>query len=128
MSPHDASESEFKIAAKMVEDGQDYAALSHYKAAIDLDPSDPRYWIGFGASLSALRHWDQAIEALTCGIALGLRYAEADARMMLADALCGAGRAREARREWETVAEMQPSYPSHDAPIQEAKRRLNDPK
>jgi hypothetical protein len=44
--------------------------------------------------------------------------------MMLADALRGAGRVREARQQWKIVSEMQPTYPSHDAPIQEAKQRL----
>jgi len=125
MNRSDTSESECKIGAELEDNQQHSAALSHYKAAIDLDPSETRYWIAFGACLTALRHWDQAIKALMRGLELKPHYAEADARMILADALRLAGRVRDAGRQWEIVSQMQPGYPSYDVPIEEAKRRLN---
>src|SRR5450756_1315882 len=126
MRENGASESHYKAAIEADEKRQHAAALQRYKAAIDLCPTEPRYWIAFGACLIALRHWNRAINALTRGIELRTHYAEADARMMQAEAVFGAGRAREARKQWEIVSSMQPTYPSHDAPIQEARQRLRD--
>jgi tetratricopeptide (TPR) repeat protein len=127
MTINKAAEAEFKIGVELAQRNKHSAALAHYKAAIDLNPSDPRYWISFGVCLSALCHWDQAVIALTRGIDLKPHYAEADARIMLADALCRAGRMRDARRQWTIVSQMEPGYPSDEAPMQEAKRRLAEP-
>jgi cytochrome c-type biogenesis protein CcmH/NrfG len=124
MNRNDASETEFNIAAEMQASHQLSTAISHYKIAVDLNPAESRYWIAFGACLSELHHWHEAVKALVRGIELRPHYGEVDARIMLANALYEAGRVREARQEWEIVSRMQPTYPSHEGPIEEARRRL----
>jgi len=98
--------------------------LKTAREAVKAEPSDPRHWIALGVVLLELRHWDESIRALRRGIELKPAYAEADARLFLADALEGAGRRKEARREWETVLQMEPCYPSHEEPMHTARRKL----
>jgi len=64
------------------------------------------------------------VEVLTRGVALKPHYAEADARLFLAEALKSNGNAKLAREQLEIVASMEPSYPSYDEPIDEATRQL----
>jgi Flp pilus assembly protein TadD len=98
--------------------------LNAAREAIERDRSDPRHWISLGVVLIRLRHWDEAVKNLRRGLELKPAYAEADARLFLAEALEGAGRLPEARREWRTVAEMEPSYPSYGEPMEQARRKL----
>ena len=46
--------------------------------------------------------------------------------MGLAHVLKRLGRIDEAVREWQTVARMEPMYPSYESPIEEAKRELKN--
>src|ERR1700685_378295 len=103
---------------------QDQKLVLELKVAretVEQDRSDPRSWISLGVVLITLRHWNEAIKSLRRGLALKPAYAEADARLFLAEALEGAGRLTEARREWRTVTEMEPSYPSYDQPMDHAR-------
>jgi len=89
-----------------------------------LDPSDARYQISLGVCLLQLRHWDEAVKALSRGVELKPHYAEADARLFLAEALANAGDLARAQEQLKVVASMEPSYPSYDKPMAEAKKRL----
>jgi uncharacterized protein HemY len=80
--------------------------------------------LNLGLALTKLRHWSQAVEVLTRGVALRPHYAEADARLFLAEALKSNGDRRLAREQLEIIASMEPSYPSYELPIDEAKRQL----
>lgn len=91
---------------------------------MDLDGADPRYWIALGVCLLKLRHWSQAAKALQQGIDLKPRYAEADSRLFLAEALVASGDRKRAGEQFEHVVGMKPSYPSYDRPIDEARRKL----
>jgi uncharacterized protein HemY len=98
--------------------------LQTARDAVSREPSDPRHWISLGVVLLGLRHWSEAVKALQRGIDLRPAYAEADARLFLADALEGAGRRAEARRQWQIVLAMEPCYPSYEEPIATARRKL----
>jgi Flp pilus assembly protein TadD len=115
---------EFKEGWRLQEGGDLPSALACFRRAIDLDKSDSRFWISLGVCLLRLRHWNQAVEALSHGVELEPHYAEADARMFLAEALTGAGDLARAREQLEAVASMEPSYPSYDEPMREARKLL----
>ena len=123
---NEKAESEFKEGCTQNEKGDYPSALSHFKAAVKLDDSDPRYWISLGVCLMKLCHWREAVNSLKKGVELKPHYAEADARMFLAEALAAAGRIKEATKEWETVSGMVPTYPSYNAPIAEANEKLHE--
>ena len=118
------AEKAFKEGWRLQEHGDLPGALVCFRRAVDLDNSDSRYWISLGVCLLRLRHWGQSVEALNRGIELKPHYAEADARMFLAEALSNAGDLKRAREQLEVVTSMEPSYPSYDAPILEAKKLL----
>lgn len=91
---------------------------------MELDGAEPRYWIALGVCLSKLHHWSEAVKALQRGVDLKPHYAEADARLWLGEALLASGDRNRAREQFEHVAGMQPSYPSHDRPMRAARKRL----
>jgi tetratricopeptide (TPR) repeat protein len=119
-----AAETEFLAGNASRQQGDRVQALLHYRAATALSGNDPRYWIACGECLLHLRHWREAVRALTRGIELDPAYGEADARLMLADALMGDGKPRQAVLQLRHVAAMDPTYPGYEAPIAEAKARL----
>jgi tetratricopeptide (TPR) repeat protein len=114
----------FWRAVSLESSGDFAAALAEFRRAIDVAPSDPRYWVAFGHCLMHLHHWTEAVDALSRGIDLKPHYGEADARLYLAEALVNAGDTKRARLELEHIAAMVPSYPSYDLPIKEARERL----
>jgi tetratricopeptide (TPR) repeat protein len=120
-----AAETEFLAGNACRQEGDLAQALRHYRAATDLSGNDPRYWIACGECLLTLRHWREAVRALTRGIEQNPAYGEADARLMLADALMAEGKTRQAVLQLKHVAAMEPAYPSYEAPIAEAKTRLD---
>ena len=120
----DAAKAAFQKALSLQELGNLAGAAAEFARATDLDGTDPRIWIARGAVLLQLRHFDEATRCLRVGVDLKPHYGEADARLILADALWGACRKVEAVAEWMTVSKMTPSYPSYEQPIEEAKRRL----
>src|ERR1043165_5912432 len=95
-------------------------ALTVYRRAVITAEDDPRAHIGLGVCLMKLRHWDQAISALRRGIELKPAYAEADARLFLAESLLAAGQKRKAVEQWKIIEGMTPTYPSHEKPQEEA--------
>ncbi len=120
----DAAKAAFQKALSLQELGNLAGAAAEFARATDLDGTDPRFWIARGAVLLQLRHFDEATRCLRVGVDLKPHYGDADARLILADALWGAGRKVEAVAEWVTVSKMTPSYPSYEQPIEDAKRRL----
>jgi len=76
--------------------------------------------------LSQLGHQEQAIIELKDGIALKPHYAEADARLFLAEAYERSGKIRSAKQQWALVADMKGSYPSYDEPMKEAREKLKE--
>jgi Flp pilus assembly protein TadD len=115
---------EFSAGSRLQEAGDFPKALVHLRRAVDLDECDSRHWISLGVCLLQLRHWNQAVDALSRGIALEPHYAEADARMFLAEALANAGDLKQAREQLEIVASMEPSFPSYEEPMIEANKLL----
>jgi Flp pilus assembly protein TadD len=99
-------------------------AANAYHRAIDLLAGDPRPLIALGRLESLRGEHEDAIKFLQTGIALRPHYAEADARLMLAEAFERAENIEQAVAQWRIVAKMEPSYPSHGKPMKEAKRKL----
>ena len=61
-----------------------------YLRAIQLLPNDPRPLIAFGGLQHRLGQYAKAIQSIQAGLALKPHYAEADARLMLAEAFASA--------------------------------------
>jgi Flp pilus assembly protein TadD len=118
------AERAYSKAIRLAHVGDHASALRWFRRATEFDGNDPRYWIGLGVCLIKLHHWDQAVVAVQRGLDLHPHYAEADARLFLAEALIGAGQVNKARTQLKIVAGMKSSYPSYDHPITEARRRL----
>ncbi len=113
------------MGATALQEGNDLTgALRLFRRAVELDGADPRYWIALGVCLSKLRHRTEAAKALQRGVNLRPHYAEADARLALAEVLLASGDRKLAREQFEHVIGMSPSYPSYDRPIKEARRKL----
>jgi Flp pilus assembly protein TadD len=115
------------LAASLERQGDLAAAVKTARQALDLDPKDPRHWISLGAMLIKQHHWPEAIRSLKQGLALRPHYAEADARLFLAEAYVGAGCKKDAETQWRLVSAMDPCYPSGDKPMKEALAKLTPP-
>jgi tetratricopeptide (TPR) repeat protein len=114
------------LAGVLESQGRTEEAVEAYQQAICLLPTDPRPLIALGRLQTACGHYAEAIRLLESGIAMKPHYAEADARLSLADALERSGVVEEAIAQWQLVMHMEPSYPSRHLPMQEAKRKLNE--
>ena len=113
------------VDASVLQDSNDLTgALRLFRRAVELDGADPRYWVALGVCLSKLRHWSESAKALQRGVNLKPHYAEADARLFLAEALLASGDRKRAREQLEHIIGMRPSYPSYDRVIDEARRKL----
>jgi tetratricopeptide (TPR) repeat protein len=109
------------------ENGADHnQAVKSFRRAIQCDPKDPRPRIALGRLLQRMGHLKEAIAELKKGIALKPHYAEADARLFLAEAYEKAHDIAKARNQWKVVAEMESSYPSYDEPMREARKKLDE--
>lgn len=91
---------------------------------MELLPSDSRPMISLGYYLLRSAEYNEAVFFLEKGLDLKPHYAEADARMMLAEAYEHSGKIKEAKAQWEQVRDMQTTYPSYDVPKEEAKKKL----
>lgn len=120
------AEKHFKSGNELGAKGDHPSAVEEFKYAIEEDASDPRYWISYGVCLMVLKNWEEAIEKLETGIGLKPGYAEADARLYLAEALLKAGRKADAINQLDHVSKMRPSYPDYEKPIDEAKAKLKE--
>jgi Flp pilus assembly protein TadD len=99
-------------------------AENAYLRAIQLLAGDPRPLIALGDLQRRRGQYGNAIKSLEAGLALKPHYAEADARLMLAEAFACANNLKQAAAQWRLVARMEPSYPSDEKPMDEAKRKL----
>ncbi|MBA3352537.1 MAG: tetratricopeptide repeat protein, partial [Blastocatellia bacterium] len=68
--------------------------------------------------------FSEAIKVFRKGLELKPYCTEADVRIFLADALVKSDQIAEACVEWKRVLEIEPGYPSNDAPQEEAKMLL----
>lgn len=100
-------------------------AVSAYRKAIQCDQKDPRPKIALGVLLSNLGHMKEAIAELERGVELKPHYAEADARLFLADAYEKANQLEKAKEQWRFVEGMDPCYPSRDRPMKDARQKLS---
>ena len=114
------------IGSVLESQGNLQEAADAYRRAINLLTGDPRPLIALGHLQSLRGKYEEAIELLHTGIALKPHYAEADARLMLAEAFERAGNVEQAVAQWRVVAQMEPFYPSHEKPMAEAKRKLDE--
>ena len=104
--------------------GYTQEASEAYRQAIQLLAGDPRPLIALGRLQLSRGQYSEAIESLEAGLALKPHYAEADARLFLAEAFERSGSVEQAISQWQLVAQMQPLYPSHERPMQDAKTKL----
>jgi tetratricopeptide (TPR) repeat protein len=99
-------------------------AAKAYKEAIRCDAKDPRPKISLGRLLTSMGQLNEAITELQQGLALKPHYGEPDARLFLAEAYEKAHDLIKATEQWEIIEKMDPSYPSNDEPMREARRKL----
>jgi tetratricopeptide (TPR) repeat protein len=115
----------FHQAHECEADGNHSKAAAIYKQLV-ADSSDARFHVAYGACLQHLGHWEQSAAQLECGLALKPHYAEADARLMLAESYFRSGKKSKAVEQWRLVGDMSPTYPSYEAPINAARALLNE--
>ena len=108
----------YNKALEAEEKGNNIKALTLYKEVLKLNSSDPRYHIGLGVCLMKLNHGVEAAKSLKKGIDLKPSYAEADARLFLAEALYNAGQKKNAIEQLSLVIKMEPVYPSREYPVE----------
>jgi len=101
-------------------------AVEAYQQAIRLLPADPRPLIALGRLQTTCGHYAEAISLLQAGLATKPHYAEADAKLFLAEALERSGALEEAIAQGQGVLRRKPSYPSRHRPMEDAKRKLNE--
>jgi tetratricopeptide (TPR) repeat protein len=114
------------LGAVLESQGRTKEAVEAYQQAIRLLPADPRPLIALGRLQTTCGHYADAISLLEAGLALKPHYAEADARLFLAEVLERSGAVEKAVAQWQVVLRMEPTYPSHHLPMEEAKRKLNE--
>jgi len=106
--------------------GDEERAAAAWQDAHRLDPRDARPLISFGVLLARQRHFEEAISLLEQGVALKPHYGFADARLFLAEAYEGSGQLEKAKEQWREVLNLEPMYPSDDAPMKEAQQKLSE--
>ncbi|HVU09571.1 MAG TPA: tetratricopeptide repeat protein [Verrucomicrobiae bacterium] len=99
-------------------------AIAMFQKAVQLDKHDSRPLISLGVCFVKAGRLNEAIKYFRSGLELKPHYGEADARLMLADALERNGKIQDAIVEWKKISEMTGFYPSGDAPMIEAKAKL----
>jgi tetratricopeptide (TPR) repeat protein len=117
------NESEYWRILKVMDDGNLSEAASRFVALI-AGATDARFHATCGICLQKLGRWSESIPQFEAAIALKPAYSEADWRNMLAQSYLQDGQKHRAIDQWRIVGGMDPSYPSRDFPIDEAKRML----
>jgi tetratricopeptide (TPR) repeat protein len=100
------------------------AAIESYGEAIRLAPDDSRPHVALGTCFLRTDRYGEAIKMFRSGLELKPYCTEADVRVMLAEALQKNNQIEDACVEWQRVLELEPGWPSDDAPHKEAKRML----
>jgi tetratricopeptide (TPR) repeat protein len=117
------SENEYWRILQLMDDGNLSEAASRF-AALIVGATDARFHAAYGICLQKLGRWTDSIPEFEAALALKPAYCEADWRNMLAQSYLQDGQKRPAINQWRIVAGMEPSYPSRDFPIEDAKRML----
>lgn len=107
-----------------LQEGGNWSEAALRLAGLVAGSSDARFHAAFGICLQALGRWAESIDQFEAAIALKPAYCEADWRNMLAESYLKTGQTDRAIAQWRIVADMEPSYPGRDFPIDEAKRML----
>ncbi|MDB6028638.1 MAG: repeat protein [Verrucomicrobiales bacterium] len=121
-----SAEGFFWLASALLSQPDFSKAEAAFRKAIALDPTDSRAHLSLGSGLEQAGRLKEAVQCYRDGLALKPHYGEADSRLMLASVLKKLGRMDEAVVEWQTVASMEPMYPSYEEPMNEAKRELKN--
>lgn len=119
------TEAEYWAALKLMDEGNfDEAAqkLADLVAAV----SDARMFAAYGICQQQRGLWVKSIGLFNRALDLKPAYCEADWRNMLATSYLKTGDVQNALAQWRMVARLQPTYPSHNTPIDEAKQMLKD--
>ncbi len=119
------NEAEYWQILKLQEDGK-FSEAAPRLAALIAGVTDARFHAAHGIGLQKLGRWSESIQQFKAALALKPSYCEADWRNMLAQSYIQVGQRGSAVTQWRIVASMEPSYPSRDFPIDEAKRMLED--
>ena len=113
----------YRDIVKLMEDGAFDEAAPRLEALV-ANASDARFHSAYGICLQKIGQWSGAIQQFEAALAPKPVYCEADWRNMLAQSCLRVGQMPKAIEQWRIVAAMEPSYPSRDFPIDEAKRML----
>lgn len=100
------------------------AAIASYRKAIRLAPEDSRPHIALGSCFVQKGRYSEAVKMFRRGLELKPYCTEADVRVMLAEALEKNNQIKEACTEWRRVLDIEPGYPSYNAPHKEARKML----
>jgi len=117
-------EAHYWLGSAQEQQGRLREAVASLEQAISLAPVDARPRIALGVCLTKLKDYTTAVGHLRQGIALKPHYAEASARLFLADALRQSGQIDAARAEWRLILDMPSKYPDYDDPLKEARQLL----
>ena len=112
------------LSASLEELGQTDEAIAVIRKAINIAPKDSRYLTSLGKMLVKKGEHLEAVEVLTNALSSKPNYGEADIRMLLAEALIALSMNKKAYQECKAVLKLEPSYPSYEGPLQEAKRMI----
>jgi tetratricopeptide (TPR) repeat protein len=99
-------------------------AVKMFRKAAQLASNDSRPLISLGVCFVTMGSLAEAITSFRAGLQLKPHYGEADARLMLANALEQNGKIQDAITEWRKVVGLKGFYPSGDAPMIDAKAKL----
>jgi tetratricopeptide (TPR) repeat protein len=116
-------ETEYRQILKLEEEGN-FSEAAPRLAALVAAATDARFHAAYGSCLQKLGRWAESIPQFESALALKPAYCEADWRNMLAQSYLHVGQKRRAIEQWRIVAGMEPTYPSHDEPIDEARHML----
>ena len=98
-------------------------ALGAYECAVRLK-AGPRSMFALGWLKRLLGHFDSAIASLRDGLAMNAHYAEAEARLVLAECYECTDQVEQAVEQWRVVAQLPPAYPSYEQATKVAEGNL----
>lgn len=114
------------LGATQQREGRLEGAVSSYREAIRVAPSDTRPLIALGTCLTEMGKFAEAVGCLRRAVDLNPPYAAASAHLFLADALKGNGELEAACLEWRVVLDLSSRYPEYESAKKEAAKRLRE--